>query len=228
MTGADASRLMREALESLEKRSVALDYLAGMLVDDSTRVRPALRHVPRRYQRDAPRTGRGWNDARAVRSRSDSRVHHALRLGAGHPASPPRPGLRRELADDLVAGALDHPVLELYTHGLYSDDRLLVAAKKRWAGTAARARTREGTTRHRHMSACAPPPRRERLSRCAHSSSRSAPEVMSTPTSPLHHGFSGRGMRSPLSRPASTEKTSSDVASGSNPWATRCTMKCEH
>lgn len=130
MTGADASRLMREALDSLEGRSVALDYLAGMLVDDSAasdRLFDMFLASTREMLRDQIAAG-------AMREQSDleaTAVYMTL-YGLGPVI------LRRHLArafgeSTLSTSLLERstiPVLELYTHGLYADDRLLVAARE--------------------------------------------------------------------------------------------------
>lgn len=130
MTGADASRLMREALDSLEGRNVALDYLAGMLVDDSAasdRLFDTFLAGTREMLREGIATGR-------IREQSDleaTAVYMTL-YGLGPVI------LRRHLArafseSTLTTSLLERstiPVLELYTHGLYADDRLLVAAKE--------------------------------------------------------------------------------------------------
>lgn len=134
MTGADASRLLREALDSLEKRSVALDYLAGMLVDDSTasdRLFDTFLAGTREMLREQVAAG-------TMREQSDleaTAVYITL-YGLGPVI------LRRHLArafgeSSLTTSLLERstiPVLELYTHGLYSDDRLLVAAKEALGG----------------------------------------------------------------------------------------------
>ncbi|WP_047524803.1 TetR family transcriptional regulator [Microbacterium sp. ZOR0019] len=130
MTGADASRLMRQALDSLEERNAGLDYLARMLVDDSgasdrlfdtflSRTREMLR------AQIAEGTMRPQSDLEATA------VYMTL-YGLGPVI------LRRQLArafgeTTLTTSLLERstiPVLELYTHGLYADDRLLVAAKE--------------------------------------------------------------------------------------------------
>lgn len=130
MTGADASRLMREALDSLEGRNVALDYLAGMLVDDSAasdRLFDTFLASTREMLREQIAAG-------AMREQSDleaTAVYMTL-YGLGPVI------LRRHLArafgeSTLTTSLLERstiPVLELYTHGLYADDRLLVAAKE--------------------------------------------------------------------------------------------------
>lgn len=130
MTGADASRLMRKALDSLEGRSVALDYLAGMLVDDSVasdRLFDAFLASTREMLREQIAAG-------TMREQSDleaTAVYMTL-YGLGPVI------LRRHLArafgeSTLTTSLLERstiPVLELYTHGLYADDRLLVAAKE--------------------------------------------------------------------------------------------------
>ncbi len=129
MTGADTARLMREALDSLEHRYVALDYLAGMLVDDSAasdRLFDAFLASTREMLREqiAAGTMREQTDLEATA------VYMTL-YGLGPII------LRRHLArsfgeSGLTTSLLERstiPVLELYTHGLYADDRLLVAAK---------------------------------------------------------------------------------------------------
>ncbi|WP_226532067.1 TetR family transcriptional regulator [Microbacterium paraoxydans] len=130
MTGADASRLMRQALDSLEERNTGLDYLARMLVDDSAasdRLFDSFLSSTREMLREqiADGTMRPQSDLEATA------VYMTL-YGLGPVI------LRRQLArafgeTTLTTSLLERstiPVLELYTHGLYADDRLLVAAKE--------------------------------------------------------------------------------------------------
>jgi AcrR family transcriptional regulator len=130
MTGADASRLMREALDSLEDRNVALDYLAGMLVDDSDasdRLFDTFLASTREMLREQIAAG-----TMRVQSDLEATAVYMTLYGLGPII------LRRHLArafgeSTLTTSLLERstiPVLELYTHGLYADDRLLVAAKE--------------------------------------------------------------------------------------------------
>ncbi|MFE7065573.1 hypothetical protein [Microbacterium sp. NPDC057658] len=129
MTGANASELMREALDSPEDRNIALDYLAGMLLDDSEasdRLFDAFLAGTREMLDDEIASGvmRGQSDVEATA------VYLTL-YGLGPVI------LRRHLArafgeSSLTTSVMERstiPVLELFTHGLYADDRLLVAAR---------------------------------------------------------------------------------------------------
>lgn len=130
MMGADASRLMREALDSAQNRSAAIDYLSGMLSDDSPasdRLFDAFLVTTRAMLREQIAAG-------MVREQSDleaTAIYMTL-YGLGPII------LRRHLArafgeSGLTTSLMERstiPVLELYTHGLYADDRLLVAAKE--------------------------------------------------------------------------------------------------
>lgn len=127
---ADASRMMREVLDAPEHRSAALDYLAQMLVDGSDASDQLF---------DAFLTGtkemlRGQIATGIMHEQSDLDTTAAyLTLYGLGPII-----LRRQLArafgeTQLTTALLERstiPILELFTHGLYTDDRLLVAAKE--------------------------------------------------------------------------------------------------
>ncbi len=149
MTGADAARLMREALDSLEGRNVALDYLARMLLDDSA----ASDHLFDMFLASTRDMLREQIAAGTMREQSDleaTAVYMTL-YGLGPVI------LRRHLArafgeSTLTTSLLERstvPVLELYTHGLYADDHLLVAAKEALARSSGPSSDKGRTTRIR-------------------------------------------------------------------------------
>ena len=130
MTGADASRLMREALDSLDSRSIALDYLAGMLLDDSAasdRLFDAFLASTREMLREQIAAG-------VMREQSDLETTAVYMTLYGLGPVILRRHLARAFGETVLTTSLLErstiPVLELYTHGLYADDRLLVAAKE--------------------------------------------------------------------------------------------------
>lgn len=130
MMGADASRLMREALDAPENRSVALDYLAGMLADDSAasdRLFDAFLASTREMLREQIAAG-------MMREQSDLETTAIYMTLYGLGPIILRRHLSRAFGESgLTTSLLERstiPVLELYTHGLYADDRLLVAAKE--------------------------------------------------------------------------------------------------
>lgn len=130
MTGADASRLMRDALNSVEDRGAALDYLSRMLVDDS----PASDNLFDAFLAGTRTMLHEQIAAGIMREQTDveaTAVYLTL-YGLGPVI------LRRHLARAFGESALTTslverstiPVLELFTHGLYADERLLTAAKE--------------------------------------------------------------------------------------------------
>lgn len=130
MMGADAARLMREALDRPELQGAPLDYLARMLIDDSA----ASDRLFDAFLAGTRSMLSGQIDAGVVRAPSDLDVAAVyLTLYGLGPVI-----LRRHLArafgeDSLTTSLLERstiPVLELFTHGMYTDDRLLVAAKE--------------------------------------------------------------------------------------------------
>lgn len=130
MAGADASRLMREALDSVENRTGPLDYLARMLVDDST-ASDQLFDILLANTREMLRTQIA---AGTIREQSDLEATAVYMTLYGLGPVILRRHLARAFGESALTTALMErstiPVLELYTHGLYADDRLLVAAKE--------------------------------------------------------------------------------------------------
>ena len=128
--GPDAAQVIRDALDAPENYSPTLDYLARMLVDDS----PASDRLFDAFLAGTRQTLESQIAAGMMREQDDLDVTTAyLTLYGLGPIV-----LRRHLArtfgeSGLTTSLLERstiPVLELYTHGLYTDDRLLVAAKK--------------------------------------------------------------------------------------------------
>lgn len=129
MTGSAAADMMRAALDSREQWSPLLEYMTRMLVDGSAasdRLFDALlsgtRDMLQRQIADGVIRPQSDLDATAV---------YMTLYGLG-PVLLQR-HLARSLGEDgLSTGLLERstlPVLELFTHGLYTDDRLLVAAR---------------------------------------------------------------------------------------------------
>ncbi len=129
MTGTATAEMMRAALDSREAWSPLLEYMTRMLVDGSAasdRLFDALlagtRDMLERQIADGLVRPQPDLDATAV---------YMTLYGLG-PVLLQR-HLARSLGEDgLSTGLLERstlPVLELFTHGLYTDDRLLVAAR---------------------------------------------------------------------------------------------------
>lgn len=128
--GPDAARMMRDALDAPQNFSPTLGYLARMLVDDS----PASDQLFDAFLAGTRQTLESQIAAGMMREQDDLDVTtvYLTLYGLGPIV------LRRHLArtfgeSGLTTSLLERstiPVLELYTHGLYTDDRLLVAAKE--------------------------------------------------------------------------------------------------
>lgn len=130
LMGADAATMMRAALDHPERYGPTLDYLARMLAEDSVaadRLFDAILAGTRRMMESQI-------DAGLMRQPSDldtTAVYLTL-YGLGSVV------LQRQLARAFGASRLSNellersaiPVLEMFTHGLYTDDRLLLAARE--------------------------------------------------------------------------------------------------
>lgn len=129
MMGADAARLMREALDAPEERTRALDYLARMLVEDS----PASDHLFDAFLAGTRAMLQAQIEAGVVREQSDLDVTATYLTLYGLGPILMRRQLARAFGETSLTSALFErstlPVLELFTHGLYADDRLLAAAR---------------------------------------------------------------------------------------------------
>lgn len=130
MTGVDASALMREALDAPEHRRFALDYLARMLIDDS----PASDRLFDTLLSGTRQMLQGQVAAGMMREQSDLEVTAAYLTLYGLGPVILRHHLARAFGESrLTTQLLERstlPILELFTHGLYTDDRLLVAARE--------------------------------------------------------------------------------------------------
>ncbi len=128
--GPDAARLMREALDAPDHRTPALDYLARMLIDDS----PASGRLFDAFLAGTRQTLESQIAAGMMREQADLDVTTAYLTLYGLGPIVLRHHLARTFGESgLTTSLLERstiPVLELYTHGLYTDDRLLVAAKE--------------------------------------------------------------------------------------------------
>ncbi|WP_309103445.1 TetR family transcriptional regulator [Microbacterium sp.] len=129
MTGAAAAEMMRAALDSRERWSPLLEYMTRMLVDGSAaadRLFDALLAGTRNMLERQIADG-------VVRPQSDLDATAAYMTLYGLGPVLLQRHLARSLGEDgLSTGLLERstlPVLELFTHGLYTDDRLLVAAR---------------------------------------------------------------------------------------------------
>lgn len=130
MMGADAATMMRAALDSPERYGPLLDYLARMLTEDS----PASDRLFDTFLASTRHMMEGQIAAGLMREPSDletTAVYLTL-YGLG-PVVLQRQLSRafgeRRLSDALLERST-LPVLEMFTHGLYTDDRLLVAARE--------------------------------------------------------------------------------------------------
>lgn len=128
--GADAARLIRDALDSPELRGTPLDYLARMLADDS----PASDHLFDAFLAGTRSMLSGQIDAGMMRAQSDLDATAIYLTVYGLGPILLRRHLARAFGEEALTTALLErstiPVLEMFTHGLYADDRLLVAAKE--------------------------------------------------------------------------------------------------
>ncbi|MEV8250945.1 TetR family transcriptional regulator [Microbacterium sp. NPDC076768] len=130
MTGADASRLMRDALNSVEDRGAALDYLSRMLVDDS----PASDNLFDAFLAGTRTMLREQIAAGIMREQTDVEATAVYLTLYGLGPVILRRHLARAFGESTLTTSLVErstiPVLELFTHGLYADERLLTAAKE--------------------------------------------------------------------------------------------------
>lgn len=127
--GADAAAMMRAALDSPEKYGPMLDYLARMLTDDSD----ASDRLFDAFLTGTRRMMQGQITSGLMREPSDLEVTAVyLTLYGLGPVVLQRQLTRAFGEKRLSPGLLERstlPVLEMFTHGLYTDDRLLVAAR---------------------------------------------------------------------------------------------------
>lgn len=130
MTGADASRLMRDALNSVEDRGAALDYLSRMLVDDS----PASDNLFDAFLAGTRTMLHEQIAAGIMREQTDVEATAVYLTLYGLGPVILRRHLARAFGESTLTTSLVErstiPVLELFTHGLYADERLLTAAKE--------------------------------------------------------------------------------------------------
>lgn len=130
LAGDGAARMMRAALDDIDGSRAWVDYLARMLVDDS----PAADALFDTLLDGTMRMLQQQTDAGMLRELEDLRTTaiYLTLYGIGPVV------LRRQLArafgeTELTAGLLERstlPVLDMFTHGIYADDRLLVAARE--------------------------------------------------------------------------------------------------
>ncbi|HWS49551.1 MAG TPA: TetR family transcriptional regulator [Microbacterium sp.] len=129
MAGTAAADMMRAALDSREAWSPLLEYMTRMLVDGSAasdRLFDALLAGTRDMLERQIADG-------VVRPQSDLDATAAYMTLYGLGPVLLQRHLARSLGENRLSTALLErstlPVLELFTHGLYTDDRLLVAAR---------------------------------------------------------------------------------------------------
>lgn len=130
ITGTAAAEMMRRALDTLGRRSPLLEYMTRMLVDAS----PASDRLFDAFLAGTRQMLEHQIAAGIMRPQSDldTTAAYMTLYGLGPIL------LQRQLArafgeDHLTTQLLERstlPVLELFTHGLYTDDRLLVAARE--------------------------------------------------------------------------------------------------
>ncbi|WP_164234187.1 TetR family transcriptional regulator [Microbacterium hydrocarbonoxydans] len=130
LMGADAAAMMRAALDSPERYGPMLDYLSRMLTEDtdaSDRLFDAFLTGTRRMMQ-------GQIAAGLMREPSDLEATAAYLTLYGLGPVVLQRQLTRAFGETRLSVALLErstlPVLEMFTHGLYTDDRLLVAARE--------------------------------------------------------------------------------------------------
>lgn len=129
ITGTAAADMMRAALDNSEKNTPLLEYMARMLVDTSS----ASDRLFDAFLAGTREMLERQIEAGIMRPQSDldATATYMTLYGLG-PVLLQR-HLARTLGEDrLTTQLLERstlPVLEIFTHGLYTDDRLLVAAR---------------------------------------------------------------------------------------------------
>ncbi len=130
LMGADAASMMRAALDNPERYGPTLDYLARMLTDDS----PASDRLFDTFLTGTRRMMESQIAAGLMRQPSDLEATAAYLTLYGLGPVVLQRQLTRTFGEPRLSPALLErstlPVLEMFTHGLYTDDRLLVAARE--------------------------------------------------------------------------------------------------
>lgn len=130
ITGTAAADMMRAALDAPEEHIALLDYLTRMLVDTS----PASDRLFDAFFAGTRTMLEGQVEAGVMNPLSDLDVTAAYMTLYGLGPVLLQRHLARALGEErLTTPLLERstiPVLELFTHGLYTDDRLLVAARE--------------------------------------------------------------------------------------------------
>lgn len=121
---------MRDALNSVEDRGAALDYLSRMLVDDS----PASDNLFDAFLAGTRTMLHEQIAAGIMREQTDVEATAVYLTLYGLGPVILRRHLARAFGESTLTTSLVErstiPVLELFTHGLYADERLLAAAKE--------------------------------------------------------------------------------------------------
>ena len=130
LMGADAASMMRAAIDSPEERGPTLDYMARMLSDGS----PAADRFFDAFLTGTRQMMQTQIAAGIMRPQADLDVVVAYMTLYGLGPIILRRQLLRAFGETELSSALLErstlPILELFTHGLYTDDRLLVAARE--------------------------------------------------------------------------------------------------
>lgn len=142
----NAAATMQQWLADVEQFRPLLDYLARVLVEDS----PAADELFDALLDATAEMIREHVAAGLMREGSDPEATAVVMTLYGIAPILAQRQLARALGDDVLGSAgirrLTLPVLELFTHGLYTDDRFLVMAKEALERTSGATDASEGST----------------------------------------------------------------------------------
>src|SRR5690606_35350266 len=142
----NAAATMQKWLAEVEQFRPLLDYLARVLVEDS----PAADELFDALLDATAEMIREHVAAGLMREGSDPEATAVVMTLYGIAPILAQRQLARALGDDVLGSAgirrLTLPVLELFTHGLYTDDRFLVMAKEALERTSGATDASEGST----------------------------------------------------------------------------------